>query len=74
MGLFKRKEPPAEPVEYDRDNWTPALRRSICTGEREAGLFNRRTRQFRSECLIRDQRDLDAFQKRYGVTQLPEIH
>lgn len=71
--LFRRKKEEA-PVEYDRASWTPAVRRSICTGEREGGLRNLHTGQFRSECCIRTQKDLEAFQRKYGVDHLPEFY
>lgn len=71
--LFGRKKEET-PVKYDRANWAPVIRRSICTGEREGGLRNVHTGQFRSECCIRTQKDLEAFQRRYGVDHLPEIY
>ena len=54
---------------YDREKFQPALKTSICTGERVAGLIDLETRKFRDICLIRSDRELAAFCRQYGVTE-----
>ena len=65
MHLFGKKEKPAEP--YDANRLTPAIRSSICTGEKSAGFQDKTTGKFVEVTLIRTPADLDAFRKRYGI-------
>jgi hypothetical protein len=70
--LFEKKEPP---LAYDREHQTPAIRSSICTGEKVAGFREKETGRFREVCLIRTPDDLDAFRRRYGVEgDIPTIY
>jgi hypothetical protein len=52
---------------YDKENQKPILKCSICTGEQVAGFKNIHTGKFEDVMLIRDDRDLDEFMKRYGI-------
>lgn len=52
---------------YDKDNYQPLIRASICNGEQVAGFCERRTGKFTDIMLIRNQKDLDRFLKEYGV-------
>ena len=52
---------------YDAAIETPAIRQSICTGEKTAGLLDLKTGRFTEVMLIRTQKDLDAFRKEYGI-------
>ena len=45
-------------TDYDRENWKPVLRCSICNGERVAGFKNIHTGEFREECFIRNDAEL----------------
>ena len=56
-------------VSYDRERYQPAVKTSICTGERVAGLIELETRKFRDICLIRSDRELASFCREYGVTE-----
>ena len=69
MFLFKKKTVVRE---YDKANWEPVLRKSICTGETTAGFRNIHTGKFREDMLIRDSEDLDMFMRLYGLTDVPE--
>ena len=63
--LFKKKTAPAEA--YDPAVWTPVVRASICTGEKVAGFQERAGGRFREVMLIRNEKDLAEFRKRYGI-------
>jgi hypothetical protein len=65
--MFRKKE---TKLEYDKENQIPVLRCSICTGEQVAGFKNIHTGKFEDKMLIRNQRDLETFQKMYGVTEI----
>lgn len=66
--LFRKKQP--QTVEYDRENWKPVMRCSICNGERVAGLKNIRTGEFKDSTLIRNDRELEEFMKKYGISEI----
>ena len=66
--MFKRKS--IKPIEYDKENWQPVIKCSICNGEQIAGLKNIHTGEFREECLIRDNAELTAFKQKYGITDI----
>lgn len=68
--MFGRKK--AEVRTYDRENLTPALRCSICTGERVAGFRDRRDGRFKEVMLIRSDGDLAEFCRLYGLDAPPE--
>ena len=63
--MFGRRKPPVG--EYDRKTLEPVIRCSICTGERVAGFRDRQTGAFREVMLIRNEQDLAAFCREYGV-------
>lgn len=66
--LFRKKK--HAPTDYDRENWKPVLRCSICNGEQVAGFKNLHTGAFREEMLIRNDRELAAFKSRYGIEEV----
>ena len=53
---------------YDKDQLTPVIRSSICTGEKTAGFRENATGRFRDVMLITSPADLAAFKERYGIT------
>ena len=65
FGRFQKKKIP--PIAWDPALQTPAVRCSICTGEKVAGLMDNRTGKFVEYGLIRDQAELEAFCERLGV-------
>jgi hypothetical protein len=62
--LFKKTAPSET---YDPAKLQPAIRASICTGERVAGFIETGTGRFREIMLLRDDADLRSFRKRYGI-------
>lgn len=68
--LFKHKNKPALPYEYDSDNERPVIHASICTGEQVAGFKNKKTGEFHEVMLIRDNDDLAEFKELYGLDKV----
>ncbi|MGN1147048.1 MAG: aspartate dehydrogenase [Lachnospiraceae bacterium] len=66
--FFKKKQQPTEI--YDKENWKPILKCSICNGEQVAGFKNIHTGEFREEMFIRNGEDLESFQQKYGITEI----
>ena len=66
--MFKKRK--VQQAEYDRENWKPILRCSICNGEQVAGFKNVHTGEFREECFIFDHSQLEEFMQKYGITQI----
>ncbi|NBJ91770.1 aspartate dehydrogenase [Parablautia muri] len=71
--MFGKKKKTAV-VEYDKENWKPVLKCSICNGEQVAGFQNIHTGEFREEILIKGVRELEAFQEKYGIAQIRKIY
>ena len=63
--MFGKKKPAQ--LSYDKDNETPAVKSSICTGEMTVGFIDRKKGKFREYELARSQSDVDAFCKRVGI-------
>jgi len=70
FSLFKRRAPSQPRQGYDAAAEQPAMRCSICTGERVAGFRDRGTGRFREVMLIRSDADLEQFRREYGVDEL----
>lgn len=62
--MFKKK---IQKASYDKENQIPIMKCSICNGERIAGFKDIRTGKFEEVMLIRNDRDLEEFQEKYGV-------
>lgn len=60
----------AIPQTYDRERYRPVLKCSICNGEQVAGFKEIHTGKFEEVMLIRNQKDLDAFRKQYGIDEI----
>jgi len=67
--LFRKTN---ESFKYDSEKERPIIRGSICTGERVAGFKEIQTGKFREVMLIRNDRDLEDFLKKYKlvITQI----
>ena len=65
--MFFRKKT-IDTIKYDETIRRPAIRSSICTGERVAGFENLETGKFEEIQLLQSERDLEQFKKRYGIT------
>ena len=74
MNLFRKKDLPT--ISYDSETMEPAVRSSICTGEKTVGFLEKKTGKFHEYSLARSQEDVDAFCKRVGVApeQLRRIY
>ena len=64
MRLFKKK---TVTKVYDKENKKPVIKASICNGEQVAGFKNIHTGKIEEGMLIKNQADLDAFKKMYGI-------
>ena len=58
-----------EDFHFDRERHKPVIRSSICTGEQVAGFKDRRTGRFMEIMLIRDNGDIEAFMREYGISR-----
>ena len=56
--------------EYDKENYMPVIKCSICNGEQVAGFKDIRSGKFEEVLLIRSSKDLEAFEQLYGVTDI----
>ena len=65
MVLFRKKKP--EVKTYDSTHLIPAIRSSICTGEKVAGFKNKETGEFTEIALILSDKDLEAFKSSYDI-------
>ena len=63
-GLFKKK---IVTKTYDKENKKPVIKASICNGEQVAGFKDIHTGKIEEIMLIKNQADLDAFKKMYGI-------
>lgn len=71
--MFRKKEKrQTERAEYDRENWRPVLKCSICNGEQIAGFKNIHTGEFREEIFIRGDQELEAFKQKYRIEEMPK--
>ena len=64
MGLFRKK---TVTKTYDKENKKPVIKASICNGEQVAGFKDIHTGKIEEVMLIKNQADLDAFKKMYGI-------
>ena len=66
--MFGKKR--IQQADYDRENWRPVLKCSICNGEQVAGFKELRTGKFEEVALICSGKDLEAFKKTYGIEEI----
>lgn len=64
--MFKRK---IVKTDNDKENLKPVIRASICNGEQVAGFKNIHTGRFSEVMLIRNDRDLKEFLKKYDISE-----
>ena len=64
VGLFKKK---VVKKTYDKENKKPVIKASICNGEQVVGFKDIHTGKIEEVILIKNQADLDAFKKMYGI-------
>ena len=58
---------------YDKERLYPAIRSSICTGEKVAGFKNRETGSFTEITLVTSDKDIEDFKSRFGITGEVEV-
>lgn len=63
--MFRKKK--QQVLSYDADKLSPALKSSICTGEKVAGFVEKSTGNFQDIMLIRNDEDLEEFTRLYGI-------
>lgn len=63
---FQKKQ---KKKQYDRENYEPVIRSSICTGEQAVGFRNRDTGKFEEVMLIKSKKDMELFLKEYKLTE-----
>lgn len=56
--------------QFDKENYKPVLKCSICTGEQVAGFKDVRSGKFEEVMLIRDEKELEAFKQLYDVKEI----
>ena len=61
-------------LSYDKENETPAVKSSICTGEKTAGFIDSRTGKYRDVMLIRSDADIAEFKRQCGVDDVKIIY
>ncbi len=66
--MFRKKR--AVQTDYEKENWKPILKCSICSGEQVAGFKNLHTGEFREETLICNEEELRAFMHKYGIADI----
>lgn len=71
--LFRKK---ITPVSYDKERLRPEIHRSICTGERTAGFYDREKGKYEEQLLIRSEKDIARFCAQYGIerNEIKEVY
>lgn len=67
---FENKGNRFEDDSYDPETQYPAIRASICTGEKVAGFRDKKSGRFTEVMLIRSDKDLDEFKRMYHVDHI----
>ena len=66
--MFGIRKPKSEAVyEYHPDRESPAVRSSICTGEKVAGFVDKETGRFHEVMLIRTPDDMAKFKSQFHL-------
>ncbi len=67
MFFWNKKKPAGPRKSYDKENQKPAIRVSICSGEKVAGFQEINSGKFHEIQLIRTDADLEEFLDMYGL-------
>lgn len=70
---FNRKNR-IERIEYNREKEVPAVKSSICTGERTAGFLEINTGKYRDVMFVRSDADIELFKRACGVDEVRKIY
>jgi hypothetical protein len=65
MSIFRKKPPLPIPEPFTADDIK--VEASICTGERTVGFYDRATKKLMCAELVRSDRDIADFYRRYGL-------
>ena len=65
-----KKNPSVQSYDYNPEKERAVIRASICTGEQVAGFKNKATGEFHEIMLIRNQSELEAFTKAFGLDRV----
>ena len=68
--LFGTKTERFENELFNPETHYAVIRSSICTGEKVAGFKDRKTGQFTDVMLIRSQKEIDEFKRKYNVDSI----
>lgn len=66
--MFKRRKK-REALGYNKEEFSPAIKSSICTGEKVAGFVEKRTGKFEDVMLIRTEEDIEEFKQLYNIEE-----
>lgn len=61
-------------IEYNKETEVPAVKSSICTGEKTAGFLEVNTGKYRDVMLVKSDADIDLFKKACGVDEVRKIY
>ena len=70
--MFGKKKP--QKLSFDKENETPAVKTSICTGEKTAGFIDNKTGKYHDVMLIKSDADLAEFKSLYGIDEIKTIY
>ena len=70
LPFFSKKQDPIPVYPYDPEKEKPVIRASICNGEQVAGFKDKVSGEFHEIMLIRNDRELEAFKKAYGLERI----
>ena len=70
---FKKKKP-IDIYRYNKETEVPAVKSSICTGEKTAGFLEVTTGKYRDIMLVESDADIEAFKSACGVDEVKEIY
>ena len=70
---FKKKKP-IDIYRYNKGTEVPAVKSSICTGEKTAGFLEVNTGKYRDIMLVESDADIEAFKSACGVDEVKEIY
>lgn len=61
-------------IDYNKETEVPAVKSSICTGEKTAGFLEVNTGKYRDVMLVKSDADIDLFKKACGVDEVRKIY
>ncbi len=70
----KKKNADAKYRAFDRAEWEPILKCSICNGEQVAAFRNRTTGEVEEVAFIRSEGELREFMDAYGLTEIEKVY